>query len=438
VVSSLLSGGCKEHLREDTVMHKLSRIATIALISAFFFGLSAQTQTPDPLQIIREETAKSVRKQGPDFKTTYENFEINTCKLSFVSKTVGIRPPSDYPGNHDYLYKKIYKYSFPLNNMDIRLEWLDTYRSNALSIAGQGTLTILDVYPDWPSVSLFPSPSPSNIGSSYQAPNISIPFVNENSAKRVEKALQEAMASCRVNDSAETTSNSAGQEKEDHKPEPNDELFKVAVKVDLVTTDVMVMGDNVPELRAEDFAVYDNGVAQQISHFSHDQPISIALVVRNSTSFFEYEALKALRILRTGDQITLYSTSGDRLCDLTEDRFKAFNIIRFMGHDQYHPEDLFGAIYDAARYLKREAPGPHAIILLGCNDDMWGGRKEAEHTEQNRIELLETATTLYDLSIEWNNPDWQPPPGQGDLAVGQANYYSKEAGRKHRRGDGCI
>jgi hypothetical protein len=51
----------------------------------------------------------------------------------------------------------------------------------------------------------------------------------------------------------------------------DEEGFKIKVDVDLVTTDIAVAGDAVPEFRAEDLILYDNNIAQPLSYFSRDQ-----------------------------------------------------------------------------------------------------------------------------------------------------------------------
>jgi hypothetical protein len=121
--------------------------------------------------------------------------------------------------------------------MDLRLEWLDTYKSNVATLSGPGSVITME------SGIVFKSTE----GNKYQAPNISIPFVDENSAKRVELALQDAIAGCGDSEPIKRMNASAEQVKTDFKPEVNDEKFRIKVNVDLVTTDVMVSGDNVPE-----------------------------------------------------------------------------------------------------------------------------------------------------------------------------------------------
>ena len=59
--------------------------------------------------------------------------------------------------------------------------------------------------------------------------------------------------------------------------------INIKVNSVLVTTDVTVNGNVVPDLRADDFIIADNGVVQTISHFSRDlNPIAVALLIDSS------------------------------------------------------------------------------------------------------------------------------------------------------------
>jgi VWFA-related protein len=179
--------------------------------------------------------------------------------------------------------------------------------------------------------------------------------------------------------------------------------FNVRVDVDLVTTDISVIGTPVSELRAEDFIVFDNGVSQKISYFSHDQlPLAVAVLVDVSSSITKYlpslkiAAFSALRRLKPEDQVALFSFAGSpsRLCDLTNDRLLMAERISKIGIEQ-SGTNIYYAIYDAAAYLKKTAPRLRRAIILISDDCQ---TKPSRHNANScRAELLETATTLYNL-----------------------------------------
>jgi VWFA-related protein len=180
------------------------------------------------------------------------------------------------------------------------------------------------------------------------------------------------------------------------------ESFKIKVAVDLVTTDVTVIGKPTRPLGPEDFVIYDNNVIQPVSHFSRDQiPLAVAILVDASLSIDPYlpvlqvAAASALRRLRPEDQVALYTFSSKitRLCDLTEDRLrlakKVGEIKTSLG------TDLFGCVFDAADYLRKNAPQRRrAMIVISDNCHRLGSFISAKGS---RDQLLQTNTTLYDI-----------------------------------------
>jgi VWFA-related protein len=177
-----------------------------------------------------------------------------------------------------------------------------------------------------------------------------------------------------------------GQQKQEMSPESGNEQFDVKVNVDLVTADVTVVGENIPELRAEDFAIYDNGVAQQISHFSQDQlPLAVAIVVDNAVvdnfEMLKIAALSALRHLKPEDEVALFAFAHDchALNKLTKDRVSVSKAVvdldvktfREKWHEKWGGQNVYGALYEVARYLKREAPSHRrAMIVMTGNSQI--------------------------------------------------------------------
>ena len=195
---------------------------------------------------------------------------------------------------------------------------------------------------------------------------------------------------------------------EQNRDGPNQEdlqdAFKISVDVDLVTTDVTVIGSSTSQLKASDFIVYDNGIAQQVTYFSYDLlPVAIALLIDGSGSvawhmpMLKLAALLSLRHLRPEDRIALFAFDKDcsRLVDLTHDRVriaKKLNDIKGSGGT-----DIYRAIYKTARYLREKAPDyRRAIILISdnCQDTYGSG-----HPKKAQDEVLESAATLYSIRI---------------------------------------
>ena len=105
--------------------------------------------------------------------------------------------------------------------------------------------------------------------------------------------------------------------------------LKISVSASLVTTDVTVMGNNIPKLQAEDFIVYDGNVAQELVFCSYDQlPIALAVLVDRSGSvasilpLLQLSSLLALKNLKPEDQSALFKFCEywEKAVDLTTDR----------------------------------------------------------------------------------------------------------------------
>jgi Ca-activated chloride channel family protein len=183
---------------------------------------------------------------------------------------------------------------------------------------------------------------------------------------------------------------------------PAQEGYKISVDAAMVTTDVTVIGNAAAELRGEDFVVYDNDVTQPVSFFSRDEiPLAVAIVIDRSLSVQKYmamlqiSAVSTLRRLKPEDQVALFAFdySVSKINDLTEDRAliaeKIGKIKNQLG------TNIYDAIYEAAKYLKKKAPQRRrAIIFISDNIQMGPSGHGAKGA---RGELLETATALYNI-----------------------------------------
>jgi Ca-activated chloride channel family protein len=222
---------------------------------------------------------------------------------------------------------------------------------------------------------------------------------------------------------AEEYADPAAVQEQQLDPDAEPQAPQIRVDVSLVTTDVTVIGDTSRELRADDFIIGDNGVAQQITHFSRDLlPLSVALVIDRSTSIQDYlpllqkAALSALGRLKPEDRVALFTFDDDlvKLSDLTTDHDLIARIVGKLTIGS--GTGIYDALHDTARYLREKAPqSRRAIVFISDNCHTSPGRVDKDEAY---IEVLETAATLYSIQT----------PGE---------YYSGGTGK--RRGDpGCY
>jgi Ca-activated chloride channel homolog len=197
------------------------------------------------------------------------------------------------------------------------------------------------------------------------------------------------------------------------KPDPPQSDSIIRATVTLVSVDSLVRnrkGGFVDDLKADDFIVYDKGVAQQIALFSQTEtPLDIALVVDNSGSEERYilqlrkAALTVLKHLNPeNDRVALFcfGTYPIQLTGLTLDRFllaqSLNNIPGMLG------TNIKDALWDAAQYLRLNSKQRRrAIILISDN---YENAPFIEHSSKELLEeMLETGITLYSIKTRGDN-----------------------------------
>jgi VWFA-related protein len=180
----------------------------------------------------------------------------------------------------------------------------------------------------------------------------------------------------------------------------------LSVDVNLVQVDAVVRdraGKPMGSLRQEDFRIFEDGIEKQIQFFSRDQqPLAVALVIDRSGSVaslmneVQGAAYQALKLLKTGDQVCLFSFAGsvELLEELTADRQRVANHIgriRAGGGTA-----IVDGISEALRYLDTTAPDRRRVIIL-ISDNI-EGRSRA--TAAQAVEFaLETEASVYSVKV---------------------------------------
>jgi Ca-activated chloride channel homolog len=194
--------------------------------------------------------------------------------------------------------------------------------------------------------------------------------------------------------------------------------FSLKVSVDLVTVDTIVrdkQGAPIGDLRAEDFLVYDNGVAQAVTHFSRDMlPLAVALVIDRSPSVRRYlpelcsAGLSALGRLKLQDQVVLYAFDEcpARLTELTENRDE---VAARIGEIKIgRSTNIYGAVFESARFLREKAPDRRrAIILISDNRSTVFPMAEQDVLAA----ALESSVTLFSIRTPGDNAFYSGDPG---------------------------
>jgi VWFA-related protein len=154
----------------------------------------------------------------------------------------------------------------------------------------------------------------------------------------------------------------------------------VKTDVDLVVFDATVLqkktGRIVGGLKKEDFVLTEDGVPQQITHFSQNSlPLSVLLLIDRGGCLDPFgenvrrAARDALSHLKPSDEVAVmaYHDSVNLVQEFTRDRAAVSDALdRVPGHDEEANHCLNRAFYDAARYMIRAGNpvGRRVIIVI--------------------------------------------------------------------------
>jgi VWFA-related protein len=176
-------------------------------------------------------------------------------------------------------------------------------------------------------------------------------------------------------------------------------LESALVNIPLLVSDRS--GRYIPQLRATDFLLYEDGVQQQIADFSSETvPFNVALLLDMSPSVqgnvedIHDAAIAFVRELRPQDRVMVISF--DRrihfLTDLTSDRRRLEDAIRstYTGSGT----SVYDAVFDTVRRRLRDVEGRKALILFSDGEDTTSS--QAEYDDAVNI-VTESDVLVYGL-----------------------------------------
>lgn len=186
----------------------------------------------------------------------------------------------------------------------------------------------------------------------------------------------------------------------------------IRVDVNLVMVDATVKtkaGKIMVDLKKEDFALREDGVAQKLEVFSRDElPLNVALVLDLSDSIGPFlgplrdAANTALSALKPEDEVALFtfSTEAELRVPFTTDKTKiAQQISAFRVGGATNIND---GIFVPAKYLLGAPPKGRRVIIL-ISDDV-GTSAGGQGTADIVTETIAADAALYNLKIPGYNP----------------------------------
>jgi VWFA-related protein len=162
---------------------------------------------------------------------------------------------------------------------------------------------------------------------------------------------------------------------------PGLQNFSLHVDVPVVTVDVGVLLEKthqfVPNLKQENFRIYEDGKPQEIATFSQIKaPITAVLLVEfaSTSYYFVYDmrnaAFNFAEQLRPDDYIAVmtYDMHTNILTDFTQDKRVVMNALNSLTIPTWHETNMFDALYQTLDRLTR-VDGRKYIILIGSGRD---------------------------------------------------------------------
>jgi VWFA-related protein len=204
--------------------------------------------------------------------------------------------------------------------------------------------------------------------------------------------------------------------------------YSIHVDVPLVTVPVMVTtkdGQFIPNLKKQNFRVFEDGQAQKINDFKiEDAPITAVLLVEFATNYMAYQALEASYVfastLKKDDWVAVidYAMKPDILVDFTQDKSairQALNGLRIpMGSETWEYE----ALYDTLDRLDR-VEGHKYLVLVSTGIDT--GLKLNLNQILNKVKTTKDVT-IFPISVGWLIREYCETHGCTGYSHGMASY----------------
>jgi VWFA-related protein len=222
-----------------------------------------------------------------------------------------------------------------------------------------------------------------------------------------------------------------------------DEPLKLSTE--LVVVDAQVLskktGTPVNGLTGRDFVLYEEGVRQQITHFSQDKlPLSIVLLLDVSGSVMPAinqvrdSGLRALNELKPGDEVAVmaFGAWATVLQNFTKDRQAVaaqVATIESMGPWIREGTHIDEAVYEAAKYLAKASNPVSRRIIVIVTDNLSNQARSLGHSESEAMQQLhESGAVVCGLVVGDFNATANEYKKQGFILKDSIGGYLAETG----------
>jgi len=181
----------------------------------------------------------------------------------------------------------------------------------------------------------------------------------------------------------------------------------ISVDVDLVNLQVLVQDDKrrgtVTGLGPDNFTIYEDGVKQEIAHFSPvSANITVVMVVEYSrqVQYFVSDVWNAMytfaESLRQGDWVAVvgYDMKPKIICDFTQDHQKIYDALRQFTIPVFDDSNLSDALIDTLDRVE-EIEGKVAVLLISTGLDTF-----SRHTYEEALDKCKQSNaSVYAISL---------------------------------------
>jgi VWFA-related protein len=201
------------------------------------------------------------------------------------------------------------------------------------------------------------------------------------------------------------------------RPGFSQEIAEPAIRLsaDLVVLDTQVIskktGVAIGNLRKEDFTIYEDGVVQEITHFSQDKlPLSILLLIDTSGSVWDLQnemrqsMIDALRQLKESDEVAVMATASKTslIQDFSKDRDLIFDKLSSIDKKALGKDGilLHEALFQAATHLRKAANPVSRRVIIVVTDNISTQKLGRGHSENDALnELFESGGVVCGLNV---------------------------------------
>ena len=215
--------------------------------------------------------------------------------------------------------------------------------------------------------------------------------------------------------------------------------YSIRMDVPLVNVDVLVTtkdGQFIPNLKKENFRIYEDGVPQNINNFTISQaPITATMLIEFASTNYAFlvDALRAsysfADTLKKNDWVAVvyYDMKPHTLVDFTQDKQEVVGALNQLRIPGFSETNLFDALYDTLDRMD-QIEGHKYIILISTGFDSF-----SKLTLNQIIKKIKTThdVTIFSISIGWLAREYYEshggaaPHGAG-IPIGQIDYLQAD------------